>query len=90
VRARVNAVPYAWSGADEDLPETGWDLGLGMAFRPEMPGAATAVCLIEARIHPDMAGTRLGTDLLRAARENAAALGHAHFARPDSADPQTS
>ena len=24
VRARVNAVPYAWSGADEDLPETGW------------------------------------------------------------------
>jgi GNAT superfamily N-acetyltransferase len=82
VRARVNAVPYAWSGVDEDLPETGWDFALGMAFRPEMPGAATAVCLIEARIHPDMAGTGLGTDLLRAARENAAALGYAHLLAP--------
>ena len=37
VRARVNAVSYAWSGVDEDLPETGWDVALGMAFRPEMP-----------------------------------------------------
>jgi hypothetical protein len=60
---RVNAVPYAWSGLDEDLPDTGWDFALGMAFRPETPAAATAVCLIEARIHPDMAGTGLGTDL---------------------------
>ena len=48
VRARINAVPYAWSGLDEDLPETGWDFALGMAFRPEMPDSATAVCLIEA------------------------------------------
>ena len=24
VRARINAVPYAWSGVDEDLPETGY------------------------------------------------------------------
>jgi hypothetical protein len=32
-------VPYAWSGADEDLPETGWDFAPGMAFRPEMPQA---------------------------------------------------
>ena len=71
VRARVNAVPYAWSGADQDLPENGWDFALGMAFRLEMPEAATAVCLIEARIHPDMAGTGLGSSLLRASRENA-------------------
>ncbi len=82
VRARVNAVPYAWTGVDEDLPETGWDFALGMAFRPEMPGAATAVCLIEARIHPEMAGTGLGTDLLLAARENAASLGYAHLLAP--------
>ena len=53
VRGRVNAVPYAWSGVDEDLPENGWDFALGMAFRPEMPEAASAVCLIEALIHPD-------------------------------------
>jgi len=65
VRARVNAVPYAWSGVDDDLPENGWDFALGMAFRPEMPGPATAVCLIEARIHPDQAGSGLGSDLVR-------------------------
>jgi GNAT superfamily N-acetyltransferase len=82
VRARVNAVPYAWSGVDEDLPENGWDFALGMAFRPEMPDAATAVCLIEARIHPDLAGAGLGTDLLLAARNNAAALGFRHLLAP--------
>ena len=82
VRARVNAVPYAWSGVDEDLPENGWDYALGMAFRPEMPAAATAVCLIEARIHPDIAGAGLGSDLVRAARDNAAALGYAHLLAP--------
>lgn len=82
VRARVMAVPYAWSGEDEDLPENGWDHALGMAFRPEMPEAATAACLIEARIHPDSAGTGLAADLLRAARANAAALGHEHLLAP--------
>jgi GNAT superfamily N-acetyltransferase len=82
VRARINAVPYAWSGLDEDLPENGWDFALGMAFRPEMPGAATAVCLIEARIHPDLAGAGLGTDMLLAARDNAAALGFRHLLAP--------
>jgi GNAT superfamily N-acetyltransferase len=82
VRARVNAVPYAWSGLDEDLPESGWDYALGMAFRPEMPEAATAVCLIEARIHPELSGAGLGSDLLLAARENAAALGSEHLLAP--------
>ncbi len=82
VLARVNAVPYAWSGVDEELPESGWDFALGMAFRPEMPEAATAVCLIEARIHPDMAGAGLGTALLLAAGENAAALGYPHLLAP--------
>ena len=82
VRARLNAVPYAWSEVDDDLPENGWDYALGMAFRPEMPQAATAVCLIEARIHPDMAGTGVGAGLLRAARANAAALGFQHLLAP--------
>ncbi len=82
VRARVNAVPYVWSGIDDDLPENGWDFALGMAFRPETPSAATAVCLIEARIHPDLAGSGLGSDLVVAARENAAALGFAHVLAP--------
>ena len=67
---------------DEDLPENGWDFALAMAFRPEMPEAATALCLIEARIHPDVAGAGLGTDLLLAARENATALGYSHLLAP--------
>ena len=82
VLARVMAVPYAWSGVDEDLPETGWDFALGMAFRPDMPAAATAVCLIEARIRPEMAGTGLAAELLIAVRENAAALGLAQLLAP--------
>ena len=82
VRGRVNAVPHAWSVVDEDLPENGWDFALAMAFRPEMPEAATALCLIEARIHPDVAGAGLGTDLLLAARENATALGYSHLLAP--------
>lgn len=82
VVARVNAVPYAWSGVDADLPETGWDTALGRAFRPEMPDGATAVCLIEARIHPDVAGSGLSAGLLERARDNAAALGYEHLLAP--------
>lgn len=82
VVARVNAVPYAWSGRDEDLPTTGWDWALGMAFRPEMPGTATAVSLIEARMHPDAAGRGFSAALLTAARDNARNLGYGHLLAP--------
>ncbi len=82
VVARVNAVPFAWTGADADLPEQGWDLALGMAFRPEMPAAATAVSLIEARMHPDVAGRGLSAGLIVAARDNAAALGYSDLLAP--------
>lgn len=82
VLARVNAVPYAWSGRDADLPTTGWDSALGMAFRPDMPGAATAVSLIEARMHPDAAGRGLSAALLVAARDNARDLGYDHLLAP--------
>lgn len=82
VLARVNAVPYAWSGRDEDLPEAGWEAALGLAFRPEMPEAATAVSLIEARMHPEAAGRGFSAELLVAARENARALGYEHLLAP--------
>lgn len=80
--ARVNAVPYAWSGRDEDLPTTGWDAALGMAFRPGMPAAATSVSLIEARMHPDAAGRGFSAALLLAARDNARDLGYEHLLAP--------
>ncbi len=82
VLARLNAVPYAWSGQDADLPETGWDSALSLAFRPEMPAGATAVCLIEARIHPEATGQGLSAELLLAARDNARRLGHEHLLAP--------
>ena len=82
VLARINAVPYAWSGRDDDLPSTGWDWALGTAFRPEMPRAANAVSLIEARMHPDAAGRGFSAALLMAARDNARALGYEHLLAP--------
>jgi GNAT superfamily N-acetyltransferase len=82
VIGRINAVPFAWTGQDDDLPETGWDSVLGMAFRPEMPAEATAVSLIEARIHPDGTGQGIGVGLLLAARDNARALGYPHLLAP--------
>jgi GNAT superfamily N-acetyltransferase len=82
VVARVNAVPYAWSGKDEDLHESGWESALGLAFRPEMPEVASAVSLIEARMHPDAAGRGFSAELLLAARENARSLGYEHLLAP--------
>lgn len=82
VLGRVNAVPYAWTGRDEDLPENGWEAALGLAFRPEMPAGATALCLIEARIHPAAHDRGLSAGLLLAARENARLLGYAHLLAP--------
>ena len=80
--ARVNAVPFVWSGHDDDLPETGWDQALGMAFRPGMPAGATAVCLIEARIHPEARSRGLSGELLLAARGRARDLGYQHLIAP--------
>lgn len=80
--ARLNAVPFLWSGRDEDLPETGWDSALGLAFRPGMPAGASAVCLIEARIHPEARSRGLSSELLLAARERAQALGYQHLLAP--------
>jgi hypothetical protein len=82
VLARLNAVPFRWSGADADLPELGWDHALGMAFRPDMPTGATAVSLIEARMHPDARSRGLSADLLVAAREHVGRLGYRDLLAP--------
>jgi GNAT superfamily N-acetyltransferase len=82
VLARLNAVPFVWTGRDEDLPVAGWDHALGMAFRPEMPAGATAVSLIEARIHPAARSRGLSAELLVAAREHVGRLGYADLLAP--------
>lgn len=82
VLARLNAVPFLWSGNDEDLPDQGWDHALGMAFRPGMPAGATAVSLIEARMHPDARSRGLSAELLVAAREHVGRLGYTDLLAP--------
>ncbi len=82
VLARLNAVPFRWTGVDQDLPDRGWDFALGSAFRPEMPTGATAVSLVEARLDPSVAGRGLGAELLIAARKHVAALGYADLLAP--------
>ncbi len=82
VLARLNAVPFRWTGSDQDLPDRGWDFALGTAFRPEMPTGATAVSLIEARLDPRFAGRGLGAELLAAGREHVASLGYVDLLAP--------
>jgi hypothetical protein len=67
---------------DKDLPENGWDFALGMAFRPEMPGADTTVFLIEARIHPDMAGAGLGPTCCWRPERTRQPLSYSHLLAP--------
>ncbi|MGI9098836.1 MAG: N-acetyltransferase [Solirubrobacteraceae bacterium] len=76
VVGKVNSVPFAWVGTDDDLPERGWDAILERAFierdRGERP---TAVSLLEARVIPAHRGEGLSYRLLQAARRNVQRLG---------------
>lgn len=73
---KVNSVPFAWRGGDDDLPERGWDAILERGFvdreRGEPP---TAASLLEARVAPAYRGQGIGPQLLQAARRNANRLG---------------
>nr|WP_232328269.1 N-acetyltransferase [Kibdelosporangium sp. MJ126-NF4]CEL19796.1 hypothetical protein [Kibdelosporangium sp. MJ126-NF4]CTQ97021.1 hypothetical protein [Kibdelosporangium sp. MJ126-NF4] len=74
--ARVNAVPFAWTGADDDLPARGWDAILERAFAERWAGQTpTAVSLLEARVAPGCRGMGLSSHLLTAARATTARLG---------------
>jgi len=95
IAGKVNSVPFAWLGTDEDLPERGWDAILERAFADERRGtAATAVSLLEARVNPDRRGTGMSYELLEAARQNARRLGFEDLFGPvrpaaKSAEPRT-
>lgn len=76
VVAKVNSIPFAWNGADADLPDTGWDGILLRGFADRGHGRApTALSLLEARIVPDLQATGLSRDLLRAMGRRAASSG---------------
>jgi len=73
---RINSVPFAWAGTDDDLPDRGWDAILERAFTDRDLGTpGTAVSLIEARVVPLHRGQGLSHELLRAARRNVQKLG---------------
>ena len=77
VVAKVNAVPFAWDGTDEDLPVDGWDGVLLRGFRDRRRGTpATAVSLLEARVDPALRGRGLSRVLLEAARAATVGLGY--------------
>jgi GNAT superfamily N-acetyltransferase len=76
VVAKVNSVPFAWSGRDDDLPARGWDGVLERAFAEQAAGVPpTAVSLLEARVVPDLRGAGLSARLLEAAVANTRRLG---------------
>lgn len=95
VVARLVATPFAWSGQDEDLPARGWDAVLERSAIDADRGAyPTAVCLLEARVHPELQGRGLSAPLLAAGRENVRRLGIGDLVAPvrptgKSAEPRT-
>jgi GNAT superfamily N-acetyltransferase len=82
VVARINSVPFRWSGNDEDLPDRGWDAVMETAFNDAGAGAVPAISLLEARIAPDYQGSGLSARLLQAAIGNARRLGAGHLFGP--------
>ena len=76
VIAKVNSIPFPWSGKLADLPERGWDRVQELGFQASWDGRTpTAVSLLEARIVPGHTGTGLSARLLTAARDRTRALG---------------
>ncbi|GGL95948.1 N-acetyltransferase [Nakamurella endophytica] len=76
VVGKVNALPFAWSGSDDDLPASGWDGILQRGFAERAAGTPpTAASLLEARVNPEHRGTGLAATLLTAARETVGRLG---------------
>ena len=68
---RINSVPFAWAGTDDDLPDRGWEAVLERAFSDRYASVPpTAVSLLEARVVPSRQGTGLSRVLLQAARRN--------------------
>src|SRR5690349_9147026 len=75
--AKAYSVPFVW---DEDpavsLPDEGWDGVIMQAALDRLAGRrGNLVSALEISIRPDLRGTGLSAVMLKAMRENAAALG---------------
>jgi GNAT superfamily N-acetyltransferase len=76
VIAKVNSIPFGWTGNLTDLPQRGWDGVQELGFQAHWHGdEPTAVSLLEARIVPSHLGTGLSSRLLAAVRERTRAHG---------------
>lgn len=76
VVAKVNAVPFAWAGTDDDLPDRGWDAVLERAFADRREGREpTAVSLLEARLVREHLGAGNSRRLLEAMADHVVAHG---------------
>ena len=83
VVGKVNSLPFAWTGFDDDLPVRGWDAVLERGFGDHARGTeATAVSLLEARVVAEHRGRGLSVQLLNAARENVQRLGFSDLFGP--------
>jgi GNAT superfamily N-acetyltransferase len=83
VVGKVNSVPFAWSGRDDDLPARGWDAILERAFDEQARDVPpTAVSLLEARVVPDRRGGGLSARLLEAAVANTRRMQLRHLFGP--------
>ena len=83
VIAKVHSIPFAWSGADGDLPDRGVDGMLLRAFGDRLHGRETnAVSLLEAHIEPAYRNRGLSSELLRIAAANARRLGKSDLFGP--------
>ncbi len=82
--AKAYSVPFVW---DEDpattLPDEGWDGAIMQAALDRLAGRrGNLVSALEISIRPDLRGTGLSAVMLRAMRENCAALGFADLVAP--------
>jgi hypothetical protein len=95
VIGKVNAIPFAWDGSDDDLPDRGWDAVLERGVRDHERGTPPgAVSLLEARLDPAHVGAGRSAVLLTQARDNASRLGYTDLLGPvrptlKAAEPRT-
>ena len=83
VVGKLNAIPFAWDGTEDGLPDRGWDAVLERGFRDlRRSREPSAVSLLEARVVPELRGTGLAVRLLRAAKDVTAQRGLADLFGP--------